>query len=40
MEALVSALLAAALLLVAALAKSQVVWKAVPVRLTTRRRRS
>ena len=40
MEALVSAMLAAALLLVAALANSQLVWKTVPVRLTTRRRRS
>jgi hypothetical protein len=40
MEALVSAMLGAALLLVAALPKRQLVWKVVPVRMTRRRRRS
>ena len=35
-----SAMLAAALLLVAALAKKQIVWKATPLQITVRRRRS
>jgi heme O synthase-like polyprenyltransferase len=40
MEALVSATLAAALLLIAAVATNQLVSKAIPARMTRRRRRS